>query len=386
MKRVRRVLSLLLCTVMLAAALVMPAAAAPLYFTSLNDSLEQLTAETMPVWFGGALYVPLSLFSPTTNTTRVDLGLNVSYSASSNKATLFNLRKMLVFDLNEGTCYSDLTGEEFAAQAISRGGRVYVPVAVVCEFFGFSWSYNVLPTVDQGYLVRVKNEDVALDDARFIDAATELIGRRLRDYNQRMNPKPTTPVTPDPEPVQPDDSPEEKPAAAVYLGFRCVSGEELTAVLDLMDRAGKLGVFFLTPEQIREWDDQVRRMAGTGHVVALAASGEDAAATARLLEEGQRELERAACQRTAVVLAPKDQRERLEQGGWICWQDTLRAGPAQGQGGTAFSRGVIRSLGSRGRSAYLTLEGDQISQVLPSLLRQLEDGSFTVTVPLETRL
>ena len=250
MKRVRRVLSLLLCTVMLAAALVMPAAPAPLYFTSLNDSLEQLTAETMPVWFGGALYVPLSLFSPTTNTTRVDLGLNVSYSASSNTATLFNLRKILVFDLNEGTCYSDLTGEEFAAQAISRGGRVYVPVAVVCEFFGFSWSYNVLPTVDQGYLVRVKNEDVALDDARFIDAATELIGRRLRDYNQRMNPKPTTPVTPDPEPVQPDDSPEEKPAAAVYLGFRCVSGEELTAVLDLMDRAGKLGVFFLTPEQI----------------------------------------------------------------------------------------------------------------------------------------
>ena len=78
--------------------------------------------------------------------------------------------------------------------------------------------------------------------------------------------------------------------------------------------------------------------------------------------------------------------ERLEQGGWICWQDTLRAGPAQGQGGTAFSRGVIRSLGSRGRSAYLTLEGDQISQVLPTLLRQLEDGSFTVTVPLETRL
>ena len=47
---------------------------------------------------------------------------------------------------------------------------------------------------------------------------------------------------------------------------------------------------------------------------------------------------------------------------------------------------MIRSLGSRGRSAYLTLEGDQISQVLPTLLRQLEDGSFTVTVPLETRL
>ena len=78
MKRVRRALSLLLCTVVLAAALAVPAAAAPLYFTSLNDSLEQLTAETMPVWSGGVLYVPLSLFSPSTNTTKVDLGLNVS--------------------------------------------------------------------------------------------------------------------------------------------------------------------------------------------------------------------------------------------------------------------------------------------------------------------
>ncbi len=386
MKRVRRTLSLLLCTVVLAAALAIPAVAAPLYFTSLNDSLEQLTAETMPVWSGGTLYVPLSLFSPSTNTTKVDLGLNVSYSASSNKATLFNLRKMLVFDLNAGTCYSDLTGEEFSAQAISRGGRVYVPVAVVCDFFGFSWSYNVLPTVDQGYLVRVKNEDVALDDARFIDAATELIGRRLRDYNQRMNPKPATPVTPDPEPVQPDDSPEEKPSAAVYLGFRCTSGEELTAVLDLMDRAGKLGVFFLAPEQIRQWDDQVRRMAGTGHVIAIAAQGEDAAATARLLEEGQRELERAACQRTAVVLAPKDQRERLEQGGWICWRESLNAAPKEGQSSAAFSRGVLRSLSGRSRSAYLTLEGGQLSRVLPTLLRQLESESFTVTAPLETRL
>ena len=386
MKKLRRMVSLALCTVMLAAALAMPAVAAPLYFTSLNDSLEQLTTETMPVWFGGGLYVPLSLFSPSTNTTRVDLGLNVSYSAASNKATLFNLRKMLVFDLNEGTCYSDLTGEEFAAQAISRGGRVYVPVATVCEFFGFSWSYSTLPTVDQGYLVRVKNEDVALDDARFIDAATELIGRRLRDYNQRMNPKPATPADPDPEPVGPDDGAEEKPAAAVYLGFRCADGEELTAVLDLMDRSGKLGVFFLTPQQIREWDDQVRRMAGTGHVIGVAAEGEDAAATARLLEEGQRELERAACQRTAVALAPKEQRERLEQEGWICWQDTMRSAPAQGQSSAAFSRGVLRRLSGRSRSAYVTLEGDQLSRVLSTLLRQLESESFTVTAPLETRL
>ena len=212
MKKLRGMLALLLCTALVAAMMVAPSSAAVLYFTSLNDSLEQLSTETMPLWSGGTLYVPLSLFSPSSNTTGVDLGLNISYSAASNTATLFNLRKMLVFDLNKGTCYSDLTGETFSGRAISRNGRVYVPVGRVCEFFGFSWSYNSIPTVEDGYLVRVKNDGVVLDDNKFLDAAAELIGRRLRDYNQRMNPDP---VTPDPATKPSDDVEEEEPASTV---------------------------------------------------------------------------------------------------------------------------------------------------------------------------
>lgn len=383
MKKLRGMLALLLCTALVAAMMVAPSSAAVLYFTSLNDSLEQLSTETMPLWSGGTLYVPLSLFSPSSNTTGVDLGLNISYSATSNTATLFNLRKMLVFDLNKGTCYSDLTGETFSGRAISRNGRVYVPVGRVCEFFGFSWSYNSIPTVEDGYLVRVKNDGVVLDDNKFLDAAAELIGRRLRDYNQRMNPDP---VTPDPATKPSDDVEEEEPASTVYLGFRCGSGEEMTAVLDLLEGKGKTGVFLLTAEQIRTWDDQVRRAAGMGHLIALTGNGETAQDTAEQLRQGQRALEDVCCQRSAVAYAPKDQREQLEQSGWVCWQETLAAQTKENQGAAAFSKSVVRSLGTRRRTAYLTIEGEKVSQVLSALLRQLEDKNYVVAVPLETRL
>lgn len=383
MKKLRRGVGALLCTALVLMTLICPAAAAPLYFTSLNDSLEQLTTETMPLWFGGTLYVPLSLFSASTNTTKVDLGVNVSYSSSGNTATLFNLRKMLVFDLDEGTCYSDLTGEMFTGQAISRSGRIYVPVGRVCDFFGFSWSYTALPTVEGGYLVRIKNDGVVLDDAKFIDAATELIGRRLRDYNQRMEPESSQ--QPDPKPVQPQE-PERPTATNIYLGFRCADGEELTAVLDRLDSAGKLGVFFMTGEQIAQWDDQVRRMAGTGHVIALDTAGEELPDVLEQLEQGQRALERAAFCRTVVTIAADKLHPQLEEAGWICWQDSLTAAPEEGQSAASFSRSVVRKLGSGTKTVYLTLEGEGLSQALPVLLRQLEKQNFAVAVPLETKL
>ena len=53
MKKLRGMLALLLCTALVAAMMVAPSSAAVLYFTSLNDSLEQLSTETMPLWSGG---------------------------------------------------------------------------------------------------------------------------------------------------------------------------------------------------------------------------------------------------------------------------------------------------------------------------------------------
>ena len=84
-----------------------PAAAADLYLTSLNETIRPLTASTMPMWSGGVLYVPYNTFD--SNTTGVRLGMDCSYERSSNLVTLYNLQKVLVFDLNLGICYDALT-------------------------------------------------------------------------------------------------------------------------------------------------------------------------------------------------------------------------------------------------------------------------------------
>ena len=61
----------------------MPASAATLYFTAVNDSVAPLTSDTMPLWFGGTLYVPYSVFDGNLNGVGVGLGLYTSYNRSS---------------------------------------------------------------------------------------------------------------------------------------------------------------------------------------------------------------------------------------------------------------------------------------------------------------
>ena len=146
----------------------LPVSAADLYFTATNDSLAQLTTDTMPLWSGGVLYVPYTVFDSRTNSTGIDLGVNASYSRSDSTVKLFTPRKFLVFDLNNGTCRDDLTGESYSARAIIRNGRPYLPVKTVCDFFGLTSSYSA---ISQAYLVRIKNDAVVLSDAKFIAAA-----------------------------------------------------------------------------------------------------------------------------------------------------------------------------------------------------------------------
>lgn len=73
MNRIRKLacalVSMALCLGLL---LPQPALAADLYFTSINDNLLPLTSDTMPVWSGGVLYVPYSVFD--SGVTGINLG------------------------------------------------------------------------------------------------------------------------------------------------------------------------------------------------------------------------------------------------------------------------------------------------------------------------
>lgn len=358
----------------------MPAAAANLYFTGINDSVAPLTSSSMPYWSGGTLYVPYTVFDANQNGVGVSLGLYTSYNHRSHIVTIFNLKQMLVFDLERGTCRDDMTGAAYDARAVMRYGKPYVPLYVVCSVFGLEYSYNQLSYISQGYLVRIKSADAVLDDGLFIDRARELINNRLRDYTQSLSPAETTPTIP----VSPSEPPEvDGGNVATYLAFRCESADGLPAILNTLDGTGQYALFFLAPQVIEEEGGLVRRILGTGHSVGiLAREGEEEA-----LSRGRLALEEVAHTRTTLAYVPDGARAGLEGQGWVCWKETLYLEPGDSVGGTAFAGTVLNRLGTRRRTVYLTLEGSgNTARVLSALLRQLSSNHYTVAVPVETRL
>lgn len=362
-----------------------PVSAASLYFTSINDNLQPLTADTMPVWSDGILYVPYSVFDA--NSTGVDLGLECSYERASNIVALYTLQKMLLFDLNTGAIRNEVTGETYSAKAITRNGRPYLPLYLVCDFFGLTYSYN---TISQGYLVRIKSSAAVLSDAMFIEAAGDFFNRRLREYYQSLNPSVDTgsgggsgTVTPTPVPDGGDDS---TSTVRTYLAFLCEDAAGTSAVLDALDDETYV-LFLLTPQVMEENANLMRRILGSGHSIGILAQGDSLGQTRTLLEQGSAVLDQQLHQRTTIACVPDSQRSALEAEGWVCWNETLSLTPSDTVGANTFASNTLRSLQGRTYPTYLTLPANEnAARVLSSLLRQLENNDFVVSVPTETHL
>lgn len=382
MKKKRRVLPLVLAVVL--ALSLTPASAATLYFTAVNNTVAPLTSETMPFWSGGTLYVPYTIFDASLNNVGVGLGLYTSYNRDSRTVTLYNLRQMLTFDLNSGTCLDEVTGTTYISRAIMRGGRPYLALNTVCSHFDLEYSYNQLPDIPQGFLVRIKSSDSVLSDADFIDAARNVINNRLREYTQGLNPAESTDPGTNPSTQNPGGPVvSDKDGPAAYLAFRCETAAGLTDILDALGESRRCAVFFLTPQLLEE-GDLVRRILGGGHSVGILADGGE---TAHPLEQGSLALERAACARTTLTYAAAGQRDRLEERGWVCWQETVLLRPDDTVNANSFASSAVRRLGKQDKAVYLTLEGgENAARVLPALLRYLDRESYVVSIPVETML
>lgn len=367
-----------------------PASAASLYFIGLNDNVPPMTAGDMPFWSGGTLYVPYTVFDANLNGSGVNLGLYTSYSRSDGIVTLFDLRQMLVFDLNTGACRDEITGAVYSSQASMKNGRPFVSVSMVCSIFNLDYSYIRLPYISQGYLVRIKSPDTVLSDDLYISAAQDLINIRLKEYTKSLNSAATTtPGSSDDGQggTQPGQNPIQEPDGgntAVYLAFRCGSADGLTSILNVLDAGRYSALFFLPPQLLEEEGDLVRRILGTGHSVGVLAEGEDVDSQ---LRQGQRALEETVHTRTTLACVPADRRAGLEAEGWVCWEESLAMEPGPTVGAGTFANTVLSRLGGRHRAAYLTLSGGEAAaRVLPTLLRQLASNHYTLSVPLETRL
>lgn len=380
----RKKLLALLCAAVLCLCLIpgSHAATGVIYFTAVNDRLLPLSGDSMPMTYNGTLYVPYTMFDA--NTTGINLGVSCSYSSSGNTLTIYNLRKMLVYDLDEGNSRDQHSGEIFSSQAITRNGLVYVPLGFTCDFFGLNRSNTI---TQYGNLIRVTNSSAVLNDAEFIDAGSSWMASRLREYLQSISePVPST----DPEPsqsVSPDPDPEPDPGAAdrVYLAFRCQTGEAAGEILDTLDQYGYHAVFFLSPDFLAEHSDLVRRMMGSGHSVGLALDGQDADTVLAQLEEGRQLLADTVHAYTYMVCADPAVTEALEQTGCLCWQTRVSAIPEEDTGAATLAANTLYAISRRSGSIRVTMDDSSVSaQALPSILRQLRADSYEILQAVET--
>lgn len=366
-----------------------PTLAADLYFTALNDSITPLTSATMPFWFSGSLYVPYTVFDASLNEIGVDLGLRISYNnRNSNVIVLYNNARILSFDLESGSCKDEMTGTTYSSRAVMRNGRPFLPLGMVCSFFGLTYSYTSLSSVPQGYLVRIKNSEVSLPDAQFIDAAGNLINNRLREYTQSLSSAETaSPGAATPGGTVTSGNSIPSSSVPTYLAILCRSTQGVETALSALSGDGRYAVFFLTPQLLEQEGDLVRRLLGTGHSVGILAQGDSLDHTRQLLDWGSRAMERAAWGRTTLAYVPAEHRAPLEEEGWVCWEESLLLSPSATVSPSSFVSGVMRRLEGRSRTAYLTLEGgDNGARVLSTLLRQLASEHFVVSIPMETKL
>lgn len=382
----RRMLALVCAVVMLICSVPVRAITeADIYFTSVNDHLLPLTADTMPTWVGNKIYVPATVFD--SNSTNTKLGIYCRQSSTSNTVTLYTLNQTLVFDLIKGNAYDQNTKEPFSYRAVNRNGRIYLPVDGVCDFFGLSDTYTY---TRYGYLVRIRNENSYLDDERFVDAAGIELKNRSKAFLQSQNTVvPDPPDVPDPPPVTddpiiPQPPEQDRPKAQLYLAFRCTTGDGLDEILNSLDRHGVHALFLFSSELLVLRDDLVRRVVGSGHSIGLLSEEENAA---RELTRGNRLLSRIAHTAATAALVPAAQRAGLEAEGWVCWNETFSALPRSGERAAAYAQRIINSIGSRQRAVYLTMDDTRsMANVINTALSQFEQEKFTIVTPLETRL
>ena len=226
------------------------------YFTVVNDRLQELGDESMPYYINNKMYVPLALFDQTS------LRTYSIYDSGSNTATIYSTLHYLRFNFSSGNTYDDV-GRVYSYSAIFHNSTVYVPAENVCSFFGFEYSMYYTPPAP---FVRIKNSNARFSDSDF--AKNKYLSMQS-DFNAYLNipiqtDNPTVTPTPTTSPVEPVKN------TSVYLSFRGIN-ENTRSVLDSLSYYGFKACFLVTADEIRNNQDLIRQISGSGTQLALSA-------------------------------------------------------------------------------------------------------------------
>lgn len=311
--------ALALCALVLAGALSLSASASPgnVNLMAVNERvLLDLTADNMPRTVGGVLYVPYTMLSY--QATGIDLGVNAMYSTTKRTLLVTDGQLGVVFDTRANTA-QDLSGAAVSAQAMVRNGTVFVPIDWLCDYFGTISCTRT--STRHGTLIRLTSSSAILSDRSFVSAADNQLADSLSRYlesggrGEGENPVPSGGA----------EASEPPSGGELYLALRW--GDEGEECARLAEGRGLRVLFLFTPEQLREQDDLVRRLAGAGHTIGLALEGEDVEACMDQAAEGRGLLAAVARCPALVAAAPgldREGREGLTQAGFAVWRPTLK--------------------------------------------------------------
>lgn len=311
--------ALALCALVLAGILTLSASASAgnVNLMAVNERvLLDLTADNMPRSVGGVLYVPYTMLSY--QATGIDLGVNAMYSTTKRTVLVTDGQIGVVFDTRANTA-QDLSGGALSVQAMVRNGTVFVPIDWLCEYFGTISCTRT--STRYGTLVRLTNASAILSDRSFISAADSLLADSLRRYLESGG------VGEGDNPVPSGSGSASEPPSGGELYLTLSWGDEGEECARLAEGRGLRVLFLFTPEQLREQDDLVRRLAGAGHTIGLVLEGEKPEDCLVQAEEGRGLLAAVARCPALVAGAPGlngEGREALTQAGFAVWRPTLR--------------------------------------------------------------
>ena len=259
MKRILRLCAAVLCALTVLSSVRGAEATGTVYFTSVNETVLELSDATMPFWHNGYMYVSTAMFADK------ELGVYYSHNTALQVLVLYSSEKALIFDL-PAKKVTDGQGAwlENMMPAVNRQGRLFVPVYMVAEYFGLTYTSN---QVALGYVVRLRSEKSVLDDHIFLDAATTIFEYRLEQYEQAKRPATERPGN------QPGETGNDE--RTVCLCFR--ANEDTPALLNVLAETETEATFFFSDAQLTENGSLLRRVLAEGHAVGLVVNGEGAA-------------------------------------------------------------------------------------------------------------
>lgn len=375
MKRFKRVLCLALVLLLLVKTAPTSAeAAGSVCFLAVNEKLFPLSDETMPFWSGGSLYVPHILMDDG------ELGIHYSRNTEKQMFIAYNLSSgSLTFDLAAGTITTN-TRRTIPGSALVRGGAVFLPLGVLCDFFGLDYVYT---RVTYGYLLRVKTPSDTFSDERFIDAASTSMAQRFAQYERAQ--------TPDENPPSAPESGESTQPAARRTVYLAVESTASAHTLALLETALPGCVAFLfTPQSLQGSGDLLRQLAARGGAIALRVDASAGVAeTLGQIERCNRALWEAAAVKTRIVMLDggDDETARaVEAAGYCPLRFTLDYRAALPSVSRASSRIFSSADLNRGVCRVFLGTDESVLDSLSALLASLRAGNCTLSPLNETTL